>query len=66
MNMEADGVALNLLCVCVCVCVGKTGKRDRREDRKKRQARTIIYFIHPSGKLKLSFDRTTKNIPERT
>ena len=21
-----------------------------------------IYFIHPSGKLKLSFDRTTKNI----
>ena len=24
----------------------------------------IIYFIHPSGKLKLSFDRTTKNISQ--
>ena len=23
---------------------------------------TTIYFINPSGKLKLSFDRTTKNI----
>ena len=23
---------------------------------------TTIYFIHPSGKLKLPFDRTTKNI----
>jgi len=23
-----------------------------------------IYFIHPSGELKLSFDRTTKNIPQ--
>ena len=23
-----------------------------------------IYFIHPSGKLKLSFDRTTKNISQ--
>ena len=24
-----------------------------------------IYFIHPSAKLKLSFDRTTKNIPQQ-
>ena len=23
-----------------------------------------IYFIHPNGKLKLSFDRTTKNISQ--
>ena len=25
-----------------------------------------IYFINPSGKLKLSFDRTTKNISHNT
>ena len=24
----------------------------------------ILYFIHPGGKLKLSFDRTTKNISQ--
>ena len=30
-----------------------------------RQGKTItIYLIHPSGKLKLSFDRTTKNISQ--
>ena len=35
-------------CVCLFVCL----------------TTITIYFIHPSGKLKLSSDRTTKNISQ--
>ena len=42
-----------------------TKLRDRQADTEKDTKRVItIYFINPSGKLKLSFDRTTKNISQ--
>ena len=46
-----------------------TKLRDRQADTENDTKRLIaitiaitVYFSHPSGKLKLSFDRTTKNI----
>ena len=42
----------------MCVCVGGGGGSEIM------LLRITIYFINPSGKLKVSFDRTTKNISQ--
>ena len=46
---------------------GSAGALDPGEGTRGRITQLVtitIYFIHPSGKLKLSFDRTTKNISQ--
>ena len=50
--------------ITACLFRAELNSSERARERACVRVTITIYFIHPRGKLKLSFDRTTKNISQ--
>ena len=69
LHVTAVEMCLYISCIYICVTVpfvtfSDWPQKTYRLSSEEGQITITIYFINPSGKLKLSFDRTTNNISQ--